>query len=65
MGNGDFESVKIPAHCKVNGSLIDAIYSKANVDVQDTYGMIDKVILCPKNEQTLITNDLVSEKIIE
>ncbi|CAF4534916.1 unnamed protein product [Rotaria socialis] len=61
LGNENDE-IDLPTGCISDGNLADEIFGK-HISLEDIPNLCDRVILCPKNEHSLIVNEQVLQRL--
>ncbi|CAF2140761.1 unnamed protein product [Rotaria magnacalcarata] len=67
LGNGEVpanenDEIDLPTGCISNGNLADEIFGKY-ISLEDVPNLCDRVILCPKNEHSLIVNEQILQRL--
>ncbi|CAF2984367.1 unnamed protein product [Rotaria socialis] len=67
LGNGELpanenDEIDLPTGCISDGNLADEIFGK-HISLEDIPNLCDRVILCPKNEHSLIVNEQVLQRL--
>ncbi len=67
LGNGELplnenDEIELPIGCISGGNLADEVFG-SHISLEDVPHLCDRVILCPKNEDSLIVNEQVLQRL--
>ncbi|CAF1527640.1 unnamed protein product [Rotaria magnacalcarata] len=67
LGNGELpasenDEIDLPTGCISDGNLVGEIFGK-HISLEDIPNLCDRMILCPKNEHSLIVNEQVLQRL--